>query len=398
LQDFQELVPVLRILLVNYEFPPIGGGSSRASFSIARELGKLGNEVVVLTSRYGGSPATEEVEGIVIHRVLSWRKGVHDCGLRGAVTFLCSALPRLRRLLNGQNFDIVHYFFSLPTGLLSAYSHGMRGLPYIVSLRGSDVPDYDASSAKLRLLHRGSLGLTHWIWRRAARVVAVSESLRNLAQASLPDIEVEVIHNGVDAPNLPPGDIERPAGKLRLICVSRLIPRKGIADLLRAMPKLAHLGAELKIVGSGQIEQELTALAAELGIADSVEFVGYQSESEVRRLNASADIFVLPTRSDAFANAILEAMSAALPVIATDVGGAPEAVEHGVNGLLVPARDPDALVEAITRLAADPELRRRMGQANLARIERQFTWPAVARQYCAVYAGALERAPVGATR
>ncbi|HUO81928.1 MAG TPA: glycosyltransferase family 4 protein [Gammaproteobacteria bacterium] len=389
----------MRILLVNYEFPPIGGGSSRASFSIACELVKLDHEVVVLTSRYGRAPRRSEVEGIVIHRVPSWRKGIHDCGLRGAATFLCTALPQLRRLLNRQRFDIVHYFFSLPTGVLSAYSHGVRGLPYIVSLRGSDVPDYDASSAKLRLLHRSSRGVTHWIWRRAARVVAVSDSLRELAQASLPGVEVDVIHNGVDAfaaPESAPAD--RPPGKLRLICVSRLIPRKGIADLLRAMQKLAHLEVELKIAGSGPIGQELATLVAELGVQDRVEFLGYQSASEVRRLNASADIFVLPTHSDAFANAILEAMSAGLPVIATDVGGAREAIEHGINGLLVQPHDPDGIGAAIARLANDPDLRQRMSTSNIAKIERQFTWPAVARQYCAVYKGAVAHAPAVAAR
>ncbi|MBA3562732.1 MAG: glycosyltransferase family 4 protein [Gammaproteobacteria bacterium] len=384
----------MRILVVNYEFPPIGGGSSRASFSITRELVQLGHQVDVLTSRYGRAPKTEEIGGVLVHRVPSWRKGIHDCGLRGAATFLCTALPRLKQLLGQHRFDVVHYFFSLPTGLLSAYSHGVRGLPYIVSLRGSDVPDYDTSSAKLRVLHKGSLSVTHWIWRRAARVVAVSESLRELAQTSFPDVEVDVIHNGVD-PVIPESspDPARRAGKLRLTCVSRLIRRKGIADLLRAMPKLRHLDLELQIVGSGEIEQELEELAARLELQDCVVFLGYQSAAEVHRLNATADIFVLPTHADAFANAILEAMSAGLPVIATDVGGAREAIEPGVNGLLVPPKDPDSLGDAIARLAADPPLRARMREANLEKIERLFTWPAVARQYSAVYASALERIP-----
>ncbi|CAN5348303.1 glycosyltransferase [soil metagenome] len=384
----------MRILVVNYEFPPIGGGSSRATFSITRELAGLGHDVHVLTSRYGDAPVTEEVGGVLVHRVPSWRKGIHDCGLRGAATFLCSALPQLRRLLNQHRFDVVHYFFSLPTGILSAYSHGVCGLPYIVSLRGSDVPYYDASSTKLRMLHNGSLRLTHWIWRRAARVVAVSESLRDLALKSFPDVEVDVIYNGVDPvdPTLRPEGAD-PSGKLRITCVSRLIRRKGISDLLHALPKLGHLNLELQIIGSGEIEQELAELACRLNLQDRVSFLGYRSADEIHRLNAAADMFVLPTHADAFANAILEAMSAGLPVIATDAGGAKEAIKHGVNGLLVPPRDPDSLSRAIETLALDPDLRERMRQANVDRIQRVFTWPVVARQYCTIYAGVLQRAP-----
>lgn len=387
----------MRILLVNYEFPPIGGGASRASFCIARELVRLGHHVDVITSRFGGMPDSEEVEGMLIHRVWSWRKGIHDCGLRGAATFLLSALPRLHRLLREKQFDLVHYFFSLPTGLLSAYSCGVRGVPYVVSLRGSDVPRYDLASRKLRWMHAATLRLTRGIWQNAARVVAVSDGLRQLAKESFPHMQIDVIHNGVDAlaTHAPSG---RQARTLRIACVSRLIPRKGLGDLLRAVALLPDLDLELKIAGGGHAARDLTALAVELGVQRRVEFLGEQVVADVRRLYASADIFMLPTHSDAFANVILEAMSAGLPVVVTDVGGAREAVEHGTNGLLVQPHAPAEIASAIRQLAADPQLRRRMSQANLAKIERCFTWQAVARQYSTVYARALEPASQAAAR
>src|SRR6056297_3411227 len=109
----------LNILLVNYEFPPIGGGGSKASFELARRLVGRGHRVTVLTSRFGDMARQECLEGIDVHRVWSWRKSIHDCGLRGAATFLLTALPRLRRLVKRGHFDVVHYFFGLPTGALS---------------------------------------------------------------------------------------------------------------------------------------------------------------------------------------------------------------------------------------------------------------------------------------
>lgn len=390
----------MRILLVNYEFPPIGGGASRASFCIARELVELGHQVVVLTSRFGDARKVEQIEGIEVHRVWSWRKGIHDCGIRGAITFLTAAPSRMRSLIGQYDFDIVHYFFGLPTGLLSVYSRGVRGLPYIISLRGSDVPDYDLASNKLRFFHAWLRPLTHRIWRGSAGVVAVSDSLRKMAISAFPDIDVGVIHNGVDEPPKYASTERVPDSgrKLRLVSVCRLIPRKGIGDLLRALHRLDDIDLELKVAGSGHAKQELEDLAVELGVHERVEFLGYQSEAEVRHLYSTADVFVLPTHSDAFANVILEAMSAGLPVIATEVGGASEAIDHNVNGILVQPRDPQAIAAAISKLSADAALRQDMSRANIARVRRQFTWPSIARKYRDVYVTALKQEITAAAR
>jgi glycosyltransferase involved in cell wall biosynthesis len=144
----------MRVLIANYEFPPVGGGASKVSYELAKKLVEKGHDVVVLTSRYGNLDRFEKRDGIMIHRVWSWRKGIHDSGLRGAFTYLISALPVLRRILKTEPIDVVHYFFGLPTGLLSVYSHGIAKKPYIISLRGSDVPLYDRDSSKLMMLHR----------------------------------------------------------------------------------------------------------------------------------------------------------------------------------------------------------------------------------------------------
>ena len=175
------LLTNLKILIANYEFPPIGGGASKVSYELAKTLVNLGHEVHVLTSRIGGMPSFESIDGIIVHRVWSWRNGIHDCGLKGAFTYLLSALPRLRRILNTEDIDVVHYFFGLPTGFLSLYSNNIRGIPYIVSLRGSDVPLYDLDSRKLVFLHRLTRPISRHIWRRASRVIAVSRGLRDLA-------------------------------------------------------------------------------------------------------------------------------------------------------------------------------------------------------------------------
>ena len=362
------------------------------SFELARTLVKRGHDVVVLTSRYGDAPQVENIEGIVVHRVWSWRIGVHDCGVRGAVTYLLSALPRLRKILAEEQIDVVHYFFGLPTGLLSFYSHSIKKLPYIVSLRGSDVPLYDRDSKKLRFLHRLTRPVSHKIWRDASKVFAVSSGLGELANESFPDIDVGVIYNGVDIVEEAKGPRAVGAdGWIRLVCVSRLIPRKGIGDLIDAVASLPDCRLKLILIGDGPSESALRGLTKKHGIADNVEFVGYCTADEVQAHYLRSDIFVLPTRSDAFANVILEAMSARLPVIASDVGGVGEAVVDGETGILVNPARPDQLSAAIQKLVNDSVMRADFGSAGQRRVRELFAWEENARLYAAAYADAVPK-------
>jgi glycosyltransferase involved in cell wall biosynthesis len=356
------------------------------SYELAKKLVKKGHDVVVLTSRFGDLARLEKRDGIIIHRVWSWRKGIHDSGLRGAFTYLLTALPVLRRILKEERIDVVHYFFGLPTGLLSLYSHGIARKPYMISLRGSDVPLYDRDSMKLMALHRVTRSISHQIWRNASSVFAVSHGLRKLAQESFPDISVGVIHNGVDViDEATLGGRTQEDSRLRLVCVSRLIPRKGIADLLQALALARNVECELTVVGEGPIAGELEGLAAKLGLSERVSFAGYKSSEELKQYYIDADAFILPTRSDAFANVILEAMAAALPVIATDVGGVAEAVVDGETGIVVEPRQPDQLAAAIQALADDRTLAEHYGRSGRIRVRRFFTWAINSDRYIEAY-------------
>src|SRR5690606_19401075 len=126
----------MRVLLLNYEFPPVGGGAGHATANIASGLVRMGIEAEVLTSRIDGEDDGATVDGVPVHRVRSWRVGVHECGLRGAYTFVLAAALKLRRLRALRHYDIEHYFFSMPTGLLTLLPPIRPPAPYVVSLRG----------------------------------------------------------------------------------------------------------------------------------------------------------------------------------------------------------------------------------------------------------------------
>lgn len=382
----------MKLLLLNYEFPPLGGGASHAAYHLARELVRRGHSVDVLTGRFGDQPAEEQIDGVRVFRVPSWRKGVHDCGLRGALSFVGFGLFALRRLLRRERYDLLHYFFGLPTGLLALYSFGVRRLPYIVSVRGSDVPGYDATDPRLRWLHRLLAPLTRWIWRRARRVVAVSHGLRELVLQTAPRQRVDVIYNGIDPALFAPPAQTAPSGALRLLCVSRLIDRKGIEYLLRALARIDDPRVCLTIIGSGSGERQLRGIAHALGLDGRVQFQGFRPQHELPPLYGQADAFVLPSIAESFGRVLIEAMSSGLPVVASRVGGIPEVIKHGENGLLVDPRNAHQIAEAILTLARDPALRARLGENNRAAVLARFTDAVMTDRFLAIYEEALNGA------
>ncbi|HEY6456172.1 MAG TPA: glycosyltransferase family 4 protein [Steroidobacteraceae bacterium] len=377
----------MRLLFINYEFPPVGGGAAYASLAAARELVGMGHEVHFLTAGDPTGLGGEEVDGIRVHRVRAHRSGVHEAGLVGAASFVVSAAIRMRSLLREHHYDVCHYYFGLPTGLLSMVPGVHKRLPYVVSLRGSDVPGYEPA---LRFLHRALWPLTRHIWRDAFRVVANSRDLRRLAQTSAPRIPIDVIANGATVPDLNPPRSGASSG-IRVLTVSRLIPRKDLETLIIALSQVDDPSMTLDIAGEGPQAESLRALARSLHMQHRVRFHGYVDRVGLARLRAAADIFVLTSVSESCSMALLEAIAVGIPAIATRVGGTCELIEHGRTGLLVGAHDAHGLCAALTSLARNAPLRRQFSEAGRALLAERFSWRIAALRYEALFLQAAGR-------
>ncbi len=345
--------------------------------------------------RSAGRPAEPlEEGGLTVYRVKSWRTGVHEAGMGDAASYLVAALPVIRRLLRVHKYDAVHIFFSLPTGALLPFL-SLRGTPVVVSLRGSDVPGYDPHNSSLQSAHRLLAPLTRWIWRRADRVVAVCESLGQLALRTWPDLRYAVVPNGVDLKLFHPADpaTPRPSNRIRCLAVARLIERKGLGDLIRALALLERGRFELEIVGGGADEGVLRDLAARLDVAEDIRFLGPLPRAEAAERYRQADLFTLPSSAEAFGNVFAEALASGLPIVGSATGGIPDLVEHGSNGLLVSPGDVHALAGAIRYLADHPELRAEMALRNRTKAEATLEWAQVTRRYLSIYEGIQHRLP-----
>ena len=375
----------LKLLLLNYEFPPMGGGAGNATKHTAMALANLGHTVHVLTSRLPGQPSVTQCGKVTVHHVVSPRRSIHECGLIGAVSYLLFGFFRMRRLAAEHEFDIYHFYFGLPTGLLSVYVRWVLRKPYIISLRGSDVPGYDRTRAYLQPLHWLLRPLSRTIWRNASAVIALSDSLRSLAHDVSPRTDIGVIRNGIDTKTFPRRRDELAITPVRLICVCRLIRRKGLEFIVEAMRSLRNDGMTLEIAGTGEREQEIVDLVSNYGLADCISLRGYVDRQDLYEYYHRADIFVLPSISESFGQVLLEAMSTGLPVVASRVGGVPETIEHGVSGLLVEPGSSADLSAAIRSLAKDPSLRKKMGAHNAKIARTRFSWDSVAAEYENIY-------------
>lgn len=195
------------------------------------------------------------------------------------------------------------------------------------------------------------------------------------------ETRVEVVLNG--AAPLPGGQDPEPG--VELVCVARLDCHKGIDVLIRALALLEEPRPRLDLVGVGREEDRLRELAHRLTVSHKVKFRGQLNREELAGCLAGATALVLPSRSENFPLAVLEAMQAGVVVVATRVGGIPEAVRDGREALLIEPDDPTALAEALSRVLRTPELRRRLATAAFAR-GKDFTWERAAEEYESFYA------------
>ncbi|MCL5429086.1 MAG: glycosyltransferase family 4 protein [Chloroflexi bacterium] len=366
----------MHILIINSEYPPIGGGASNASAEIARSLVKLGQQVTVLTAAYHNLPSGEEIDDVRIVRMPAWRRKSDRSTTAEQISFMLSAsflgLWQIRRLRP----DVALAFFGAPSGVAAWFWSFFFGLPYVVSLRGGDVPGFRPYDFARQ--HRLLGPLLRRVWRRAAAVVANSEGLRQLGGVFEPRVPIRVIPNGVDLDKFQAGD--RVWAPARLLFVGRVVYQKGLDLILNALSALKTLDWRLEIVGDGPRVDRLRAQADELGIVERVSFPGWQSREILPSAYRRANLFVYPSRHEGMPNAVLEAMASGLPVLASRIAGNEELVTEEA-GLLVPPEDVQALKSALVQLIPDASARERMGAAARKRVEAQYSWRKVAQAY-----------------
>ncbi len=380
----------MNILIINYEFPPVGGGGGIATYYIARELSRAGIDVSVLTSQFHGLRRYEELEGIKVYRVPVLRKRRDYCSVPEMASFVLMSCPVLLYLLLKHQYDLLHIFFGVPSGPLGYLAKKLFGIPYLIRMGGGDVPGFRPFQYKY--LYTLLTPVLKLLWKNASFLVANSNGLRDMALRMFPDIDIEVIPNGVDTARFKNSGMRPAAEKVRIVFVSRLIRRKGLQFLIDAVPIIRErtsIPFEIHIVGDGPDKEHFLHQMVERDVRQFFTLHGYVGHARLPEFYNDADIFVLPSLAEGMPNVVLEALGSGLPVVATDVAGSEDLVKDGENGYLLKTREPDDLAQALLALIMNPEQRIRMGIASRY-LADQYTWKNVTRQYTVLYTRILE--------
>jgi glycosyltransferase involved in cell wall biosynthesis len=365
----------MKLLTVNYECPPQGGGAGAVMLSLLdsfRRQGAVQTAVCGWDFRLGGAPA---VAGVDMNFVPVHRVSPYTTGVRAIAEFLL----RARRTLRGipaARYQLAHFHFSVPTGLLGG---ALRGQPFVCSLHGIDVPGFVNEAAGLQKL---TAALNRRVMKRASRLFAPSHRVAELVMRHCPEARVQVIPHGVDADafQFKTAYARTPS---RLVTIARLLPWKRIDRLVQAVAGLKKQapGLTLDIYGDGEERGRIQSVIAAAGAEGYVTVRGMVARAQLQTELCGYDAFVLPSITEAFGLVFLEAMAAGLPVIGYNSAGPADIIEHGSTGLLFEHDTVEDLTRVLAQLLTTDGLAEQLGRQARLTAQSRFSWDVIARRY-----------------
>src|SRR5215218_1493388 len=366
------------------KFDPIGGMQNHTA-ELTRALDRRGVVQTVLTTR---PPAAPHLQRLGDHaRVI--RLGLPVRRFRQLYAPQASVLAPIL----AARADVVHVHLSedlavLPVGAAAARLHR---LPLVLTVHMSLRHTLALSDLRSAILKTLGGPIERWGEHSADAVLAITPRLfRLLVSDGVEADRVHLIPPGVN-PSLFEGPFEDPfsgVGRPRVLFVGRLAPRRGVRALVAAAGLLEDEGAQVLLVGDGPERRVLEREVERLGVGRRLHFVGFLAHDRLPAAMSHADLLVLPSLYEELGTVLLEAMYAGLPIVASKTGGIPEVVEDGVNGLLVPPGDPEALARAIDRLLADRSLANRLSEGAHER-GKDYDWEVLAGRVLRVYRGVI---------
>ena len=394
--------------MLSWEYPPVlVGGLGRHVHALATSLARAGHDVTVATRHAPGAPLDEVVEGVRVVRapedplriqldtphLLSWAMAFNH------------TLTRTALRAAGEGFDAIHaHDWLVAPAAVTLKEH--LGVPLVATIHATEAGRHQGwlPDDQSRSIH----SLEGWLGREASRVLVCSRYMKQEVAAlfGLPSAKVQVIPNGVDMRRWRSSHADVAAIRARLVehgpligFAGRLVHEKGVQHLISALPELRrrHDGLRVVIAGDGPHRGELEATAHRLGVADAVNFTGFVGPHLASTM-ASTDAMVVPSIYEPFGMIALESAAAGAPLAVAATGGLSEIIRPGVTGLTFPARDHEALADAVDRLLADADEARRMAAAAKSMVRRRFCWSAVATRTVGAYLAAADRTAEQPTR
>ena len=357
----------MKILCINYEYPPVGGGGATVCQSLAEALVRKGHVVDIVTSGMKDLATQEVRNGVNIFRVKCIRRNRYYSTAPELLSQIMPAYRKALELIRAQNYDCNHTHFIVPSGIVSYLLKKKTGLPYVITAHGTDIPGYNPD--RFEWIHR----LIQPVWRKIIQqsdvVTSPSHFLKSLIQKQI-DWPITVIPNAYT-----PTFREHPDKCKRILVASRLVKRKGLQFLIEASDAIGD-GWDVCIAGDGPYLPALKRLADR--VHAPVRFLGFLQRDELEKLYRSSSIFVFPSTQENFPMVLLEAMAAGCAIITTDIQGCNEVV--GDAAVKVAPGSVEQLREALAKLTGDAASISHYDRLGRERFER-FSSERIAAQF-----------------
>lgn len=349
------LVSKSKLLLINYEFDPIGGGAASASLQYAELLAKRGYELTVVTSSFKNLPKEEDRKGYRIIRVPALRQHEHKSNLLEMLSFIISACLSLGKIIKEVEPNHALVFFVSPFGSIGYILKTFYSIPYSVFARGGDIPDFVPS---LSLYHFLLAPLTSLVLTNASNIFTNGMYLKELTE-KLTDKEVVNIPNGLDSRKFKPK--EKQTEVLKLLFVGRIVDyQKNVFKLIEIMHHLKNrigdFNVKLDIVGEGPDLVKLKQASSKFGLDTRIKFYDWLNKAQLQEKYNESDILVLPSSYEGVSNVLVEAIASGLFVISNDIPDSRYFIEKTNRGVLIAENKVEDYINIIKQIYKDRSL------------------------------------------
>jgi len=302
----------MRVLMLNYEYPPLGGGGATVCRDMSEMMVEHGDEVSVVTMAFKGLAKRENCKGVEVHRVVCWRSRKSVCHPWEQLSYCLSAFRYITREMDIRQFDIIHCHFIIPTGLLALWLQKKYGIKFLVTAHGSDVLGHN--NARFKYLY----GIVKPLWisilKNASVITAPSKYLADEICEAYPDADCLVVPNGIFTNLFRVG-----SRKKSIVVAARLQKSKGIQDLIEACSQINMSEWEVNILGDGPFRKELEALIRKYRLEEKIYLRGYIRGEEYFRYLSEASIYFSGSWFESFSLSVLEAMASQNVILASNI-------------------------------------------------------------------------------
>ena len=341
----------MRILVLIHEYPPVGGGGGRVAQDICEGLVKQGHKVLILTAHCEDLPLEEQWDGITIHRLKSWRRLPYKADIRAMSGYVWKSFWAGLKIIREWHPDVIHTHFAVPAGATAWMLNRLTGVPYVMTAHLGDVPG--GTPEKTAKWFKWIFPFTPPIWKRAAKVVAVSEFTRQLALQSY-SVDVRVIPNGVDLEKINPGNIELHTPP-QIVFAGRFMKQKNLIQIVRTLSSLKDLSWNCVLIGDGPLRKEIEREIKNHELESRITLTGWIKPEQVLDWYARSDIMFMPSLSEGLPVVGVQGLAMGLALVLSCAGGNVELIQNGENGYLIEVDDALEYEKSLRTLLSDSE-------------------------------------------